>query len=437
MTPQARPWSAATTRAPLLLLLLLYAIPIVAAALTPAADFAGGPQGDVRLYLDKAYSVLTGGVPYRDFPLEYPPFALVPMVVPYVLWPFGPVRVDLYPWLFAGEMAVLLVALALVVGRIVRRRASWLDLEPAEIRREQRDAGVRLLILALGASLALTWRFDLFPTLLAVVALWAALERWPAIAGAAIGVGILAKLFPIAVAPVAAVIWLAPPDWPRLLRFGLVAALAVVLGMAPFVALAGADAFSFVGYQAARGLQIESVGGGLVLLWGLVTGEPNALQAPFSAWEVTGDLAQLLQAVASTALVAGFGALGVLGWRRSRTEVTEAGAVAPSTIVILGTIAVLLLVLTNKVFSIQYVVWLVPFAALLPWRQFWLAAAAVGLTIPIHPMLYESLVRQDALPILILNLRNGLLVALLVWLVWDLTRKASPRKADQRTVAKS
>jgi hypothetical protein len=428
VTPQPRAWSAATTRAPLPLLLLLYAIPFVVATLTPAADFAGGPQGDVRLYLDKAYSVLTGGAPYRDFPLEYPPFALVPMIVPYVLWPFGPVPVHLYPWLFAGEMAVLLVALALVVGRIVRRQARWLEQEPRDVRREQLVVGTRLLVLALGASLALTWRFDLFPTLLASVALWAALERRPTIAGVAIGIGVLAKLFPIVVAPAAAVVWLAPPDWPRLLRFGLAAALTVVLGMAPFVALAGADAFSFVGYQAARGLQIESVGGGLVLLWGLVTGEPNAVQAPFSAWEVTGDLARMLQAVASTVLVAGFGALAVLGWRRCRTEMAEAGAVASGTIVTLGTVAILLLVLTNKVFSIQYVVWLVPFAALLPWRQFWLAAAAVALTIPIHPALYEALVRQDALPILVLNLRNGLLVALLVWLVLDLARTARPQE---------
>ena len=434
MTPLSRPRSAAATRAPLAILVLLYAIPLVVAAITPGADFAGGPQGDVRLYLDKASALLSGQVPYRDFPLEYPPFALIPMVVPYVLWPFGPVPVNVYPWLFAGEMAVLLLALALVVGRMAgvcaaRRAVVDGDGGAAAVgdRHVQTGVGIRLLVVALGASLALTWRFDLFPTLLAAIAVWAALEGRPVAAGAAIGVGALSKLFPIVIAPVIALAWLAPLDRDRLVRFAVSIGGFVVLGMAPFIALAGQDALSFLGYQAARGLQIESVGGGLVLLFDLLAGERNQLLAPFSAWEVTGDLARVLEACASAALVAGFAGLAVLGWRRSTSELDRGGAIAPATIVSLATTALLLLVLTNKVFSIQYVVWLVPFAALLPRRRFWLAAAAIVLTIPIHPMLYEALVRQEALPIVVLNLRNGLLAALLVWLVSDLVRPGADR----------
>ena len=223
MTPPPGPSAAAATRAPLPLLILLYLIPLAVAAVTPIADLRSGPQGDVGLYLDKAYGVLRGLAPYRDVPLEYPPFALVPMVVPYALWPFGPPTLSVYAWLFAGQMAVLLVALGLVVGRIAGLRATWpADAHadtPSELRAEQRRVGIRLLILAVGASLALTWRFDLFPVLLATVALWAALERRPVVAGAAIGIGVLAKLFPLVVAPVLALVWLAPLDRSRLARF--------------------------------------------------------------------------------------------------------------------------------------------------------------------------------------------------------------------------
>ena len=439
MTPPPGPGAAAESRAPLPLLTLVYAIPFVVAAITQLSDFQGGPQGDVGLYLRRASEVTSGLVPYRAFPLEYPPLALVPMVVPFVLWPFGPPSIGVYAWLFAGQMALLLVALALVVGRIVRIRASLPAdrddvagvapglgpaVTPDELRAEQRRVGIRLLILAAGASLALTWRFDLFPVLLATVGLWAALEHRPVVAGAAIGAGVLAKLFPVVLAPAVGVAWLVSRDWFRLARFAQFAGVVVIGGMLPFVALAGFDAFGFVGYQADRGLQIESVGGGLVLLWGLITGEPVRLFSPFSAWEVSGDLTNVLLRLTTLALVGGFAALALLGWPRSRAEVVRDGAVSPATIVTLATAAILVLVLTSKVFSIQYVVWLVPFAALLPGRKFWLAAAAVALTIPIHPVLYEALVRQEALPILVLNLRNALLVALLGWMLWDLARPA-------------
>ena len=424
MTPPPRPGAASASRAPLPLLILLYAIPILVAAVTPLSDFQGGPQGDVGLYLRRATEVLSGLAPYRDFPLEYPPFALAPMLVPLVLWPLGPPSPGVYAWLFAGQMAVLLVALALVVGRIVRIRATWPGEARVDLRAEQRRVGIRLLILAAGASLALTWRFDLFPVLLATVGLWAALEHRPVAAGAAIGAGILAKLFPLVVAPALAVAWVVSRDWSRLARFAGFVGVVVIGGMLPFVALAGSDAFGFVGYQAERGLQIESFGGGLVLLWGLIVGEPVRLFSPFSAWEVSGALTDVLLALTPVALLGGLGALALLGWPRARADVTHSGAVAPTTIVTLATGAVLVLVLTSKVFSIQYVVWLVPFAALLPGRKFWLAAAAVALTIPIHPVLYEVLVRQEALPILVLNLRNALLTALLGWLLWDLARPA-------------
>ena len=423
MTPPPGSSAAATSRAPLPLLILLYAIPFVVAALTPTSDFLG-PQGDVGLYRGRASEVMSGLVPYRDFSLEYPPFALVPMVIPLALWPFGPPSLPTYAWLFAGQMAVLLVALALVVGRIVRVRATWLGDSGVDLHAEQRRVGFQLVILAVGASLALTWRFDLFPVLLATVGLWAALERRPVAAGAAIGAGILAKLFPLVLAPALAVAWLVPRDWFGLARFAQFAGVVLIGGMLPFVALAGYDAFAFVGYQAERGLQIESVGGGLVLLWGLVSGSTITLESPFSAWEVTGTLARVLLALTSAALFAGFAALALLAWPRIREEGARDGAISRATIVTLATTAILVLVLTSKVFSIQYVVWLVPFAALLPARKFWLAAAAVALTIPIHPVLYEALTDQEALPILVLNLRNALLVALLGWMLWDLARPA-------------
>jgi hypothetical protein len=64
----------------------------------------------------------------------------------------------------------------------------------------------------------------------------------------------------------------------------------------------------------------------------------------------------------------------------------------------------------------------VPFIALLRGWPFWLGAILVAMTMPIHPVLYADLIEQQALPILVLNLRNALAVGLTGWLLWSLRR---------------
>lgn len=426
---------------PRTLLLVPTFLILAAAALTPASELFSN-QGDVRLYLEKATALASGQLPYRDFALEYPPLALVPMVVPYLLWPFGDVTLDVYKWLFAAWEAVLMLALGFVLVRIVRLGGGG-DGDGVAARRildgEQvtvaglgesvsdrlRTVAIRLIVLTTGAALALTWRFDLLPALLVMVALWAALDGRPALAGFAIALGILAKLYPLAVVPALAIPWLVPLDVRRLTRYGVALALTLALVMLPSWLVAGSNAFAFVTYQAERGLQIESIGGGLAVLGGLLAGQPAELNHRFSSVQVEGSFADAWLAILPAVTAAGFGLLGLLGWRRIRREAVAQGAVSAATVVTLAGVAVIVLIATSKVFSIQYVVWIVPFAALLPRRQFWLAAAMVALTMAIHPLLYADLVEQEALPILVLNLRNALLIVLLAWTLWDVARDGS------------
>ena len=433
MTPPRSPGIARVVRSPLLFLLVPAAVVLVAAALTPANELIRN-QGDVSLYLGNARAIVDGGVPYRDVALEYPPLAIVPMVVPYLAGlPFNGITLDRYAWLFAGWEAVLVVLLGIVLVGIARR---------AGIATGRRDPGWsvawRLPILAAGAALAIAWRFDLFAALLLAGAVWATLANRPTAAGLLLGLGALAKLFPIVAAPALAIAWLAPRDDRRLVRFGLAIALTIALGELPFLAIAGIDALSFLGYQAQRGLEIESVGAGVVLLDGLVRGQPVETASPFKAVEVFGPLARMWLALLPVMTLAGFGVIAVAGWRRVRSELAVSGRVERATVTTLAGASVLVLLLTSKVFSIQYIVWLVPFAALLRGWAFWLAAAAVALTMPIHPFLFGDLVAQQALPILVLNLRNALLVALAGWVVVGLWRGRadSPRRVEEELLAR-
>ena len=394
------------------------------AALTPTAGLYPH-QGDVNLYLEKAAAFASGEVPYREFPFEYPPGALVPMLVPYLLWPFGPVDLEAYKLLFGAWEGVLLLVLGVTLVRIVRLGGDAEALTIPSTAERLRRTGARLSVLVVGAALAIAWRFDLYPAVLMIVALWAALDGRPGVAGVALGLGFLAKLFPVAILPALAVPWLLPFDLRALARLGGAFAVTVIVGIVPFVSVAGVDAtFQFLRYNAERGLQVETIGGGLAILGGLLTGNPVEYDFGFSSVNVKGDFAGLWLALLPVATLVGFGLIGWLGWRRIRAETTELGGVQPSTVVALATLCILMLLATAKVYSIQYVAWFVPLVALLAGGRFWLAAGVVALTMPIHPLLYEGIVTQEALPILVLNLRNALLLALLGWMLWELARPA-------------
>lgn len=404
------------------------AIIAVAAALTPAYDLRLH-QSDVALYFEKARAVLSGLLPYRDVPLEYPPLALVPMVVPYVAGlPIG-IWVEGYAWLFAAWQAILVLALGLVLDRMVRLGAdagAESDAGQGGLAGRLRDTRVRLGLLCLGAALAITWRFDLLPALLVMMALWAVLAGRPGLAGVAIGLGILAKLYPVAVLPALAVPWLFPPAPGRLVRLGLATGVTVAAGFLPFFALAGDRALQFLAYHADRGLQIESIGGGLALLAGLVSGQPVPISFEFISAQADGPFAEAWLRALPAMTVVGFGCLAWLGWRRARRERASEGRVRPDTVVTLAFACLLVLLATSKVFSIQYVVWYLPFVALLRGSRFWLGAVVVGLTMPIHPLLYGELVGQEALPILLLNLRNALFLVLLARVLRDVAGAGFP-----------
>ena len=391
-----------------LLVLLPPAVVLLVGVITPTAALHPD-QNDIGLYLDKARQLVAGLVPYRDYPLEYPPGALIPMVAPYLAALSRSVDLEAYKVLFAGWEALLLLALGLVVERIGDRIGG-------------RATALRLLVLTIGAALAITWRYDLFPALLAMLAVWAALERRLAVVGVALGVGALAKRYPVVLLPALALPWLMPLDLRGLLRLGAIFGLTVVLGLLPFVALAGDNAFAFLDYQVGRGLQIESIGGGLLLLLGLLSGKPTDLSFGFGAVQVEGVLAKDVLALLPVLTVVGFAALAWLGIRRLRDEGRPDATpndgnetwlgVRATTLVSIAFASLLVLLVTSKVYSIQYVVWILPFLALLHGWPFRLGVAIAALTMPIHPILYADLVEQEALPILVLNLRNALVVAL-------------------------
>ena len=83
--------------------------------------------------------------------------------------------------------------------------------------------------------------------------------------------------------------------------------------------------------------------------------------------------------------------------------------------------AILAFIITGKVFSPQYLIWLLPFIAVLEGpiarRGFWLFAAGCAATL-IAPALTGSFARIDIAVILAYNIKNALFLALLALLTF-------------------
>jgi len=284
---------------------------------------------DVHVYADYAGRMADGQVPYRDFSNEYPPLAQPVFLAARVA---GAAH---YALGFKALMALCgLAALACAVATLRTVRAPL-------------ARGVALAALFAAAPL-LTGpiflnAYDLWPAFLLALALLLLVRRQPVWAFAVLGAAIAAKLYPVAVLPIA---FLAIAREARVRALGALVAVVVVAHL-PFAILGpGGLRYSYV-TQAKRGLELSSLGASFLLLFG----NPATANEPPGSLNVTGGTADALATVSALLVLAAIVAAAA-AFTRGRPLLAAAAA------------AVTGFVAFDKVFSAQYVEWLVPLAPL-------------------------------------------------------------------------
>jgi hypothetical protein len=374
---------------------------------------------DVTYYGAWATGTLDGSrIPYADFSWEYPPAALPAMMPPALLtWPLP--ELSLVPYTIAWVVMVLGLD-ALITRSLIRRSGGALS-HPA----------LQLWIVGLPLLGVLAWsRFDIFPAAAALAAVVYAGSQRERRAGVAVGLGAALKLWPAILAPIqrtrrAAVIATG-------VAAGTVAAIAGIT-----FALTGSTGFSQVlGYQSDRGLQIESLAG-LPLVWLHHFGvDGYTTKFAFGAWEIHGPGAETMASIATILFIAGLGLIGLAHWRLMKVDAGRRG-------VALSAVALLLVSLvTNKVFSPQYVLWLLAVvvgAALLDpqaWRPYVKPVLALAaMTHLVFPLFYGDILYGAWLGLIIMTARDVLLVGLLVAVARRLVREVRTAKERESVVA--
>jgi hypothetical protein len=322
------------------------------------------PFDDTVRYFEFANQMFSGLVPYRDVPVEYPPFAVPAFLLPRI---FASTLVP-YQIAFAALMFAMNAIIVVLLARHLERTA-----EPGELR--VRLAWYTLFVVLL-SRLALS-RFDLLPALLAFAAAVMWTEDKPVFGGVLAGMGTLTKVFPGLVAFIASIRELSRVRDSRP-RGTLATGAVVAAGFGLWWIVGGHGTIDALRYHAARGIEFGSLWGGLLLLWTKVTGAAVTLENTFGSLNVSCEGASTLARLSTLALAAAEVLVAWLYFERLRGK-REGGLERYSAA------AILAFIVMSKVGSPQFLLWVAPFIAVLdgrvgrPARRLFAACCTVAL----------------------------------------------------------
>ena len=289
-------------------------------------------------------------LPYRDFPVEYPPLPLVLMLV---------------PRLAVDSLAAYRVVLGLLLGALFLVTC-WAGARLSVVTAMAGSPDPvwrRMAWLALAIGPLLCSRFDLLPAALVACALYAFVRRRDLVAGVLFGLAVMTKLYPLLLLlPVLGFLW-GGGERRRALALGGVGAMAALAVAAPFLLTAPEPFMRAVGLYGERPLHFESQLGAVVL----ALEGPAALVRSYGSSNVMtplwlGRLADLSLLVGTLAFAGA--ALRAGGALRRASEEER------SSVVIGWVFAALVVILClSKVLSPQFLIWLLPLCAVFAGRH--------------------------------------------------------------------
>ena len=344
---------------------------------------------DIAIYHAYAENILSGQIPYRDFIPEYPPLALLFFVLPKLF-----VRDPNY-YALAFQVEIVAFALGGLLLVIKLRRTM--------------TAG---LIYACGllALTTLTFgRYDVIPAVMTLAAAIRFLHGQRLSAYVLLALATLTKVYPLVLLPV----FLAKETDLRLAaRHGAYFLLTGIAGVLPFVLLSASGFLSFVLYQGAREIQIESTANLLFLPMHWLFGYPVEVVYGHQSYGVTMPGEAIWQ-MAQTLLLAAVPAVVYWRSRQSTTALLMEDCV----------FALSAFLLANRVFSPQFLIWLVPFLPLVA-PSLGIAIIAINLLTEWFFQRYDLVIELALVENLMVWLRNlGLLAVWILMLRWTVPRQ--------------
>jgi glycosyl transferase family 87 len=380
---------------------------LVAVLATTVGPTSDASITDIPIYQGIASSLDHGRQPYEHAETEYPPVALVP------IWVAG--QSDDFELAFG----LLMLAAALITF--------WVTVRLAEAGGGSAVVcAVALVLSPLAVGALYRTHFDAWPAAMTMAALLALARERPRLGLGLLGLGTATKLFPALIVPMA-LVWLVARGQRRAAWQGA-AVFAIVVGLIA-IPFATHGLGRVVTFHFDRPVQIESTPATILLAVGdsTVTGVPGH-PSGFKSQGLVGGPADPVADVTALLALAAIVAVAVAARRRPDAR----------WLVLCAFATVVAFVALGKVLSPQFVIWLVPFAALAwAWRE-WIPAASVTVAVVLtqfeFPSRYWDLVAGDTGPEVLVGVRNLLLLVALTSL---LARVAAPARWRRPAAATS
>jgi hypothetical protein len=340
--------------------------------------------------------------PLRALPHEYPFLALIPfsfgLIVP-IAWS---------QVAFAIGMILIAALIYFILARFRSRRA----------------AIACAFYLVAGCWATAAGRYDLFPAILTLGAVvLAARERWKW-AFTFLALATLLKYYPVLLLPPFLIAQrrstgLKWSDWRLWVPCGVFVAVCVVsMGVSLLLSVEGT--LGPFGYFGSRPVQVESFASSLIWLSSLIRPQHLQFVYTFGSLNVLSSRAELFSALISLALILGLLYTFWLQWR-ARIDL-------PASVLLV----LLIIMITGKVFSPQYLIWILPLVAYVgesDWRWI-LSWGVIGLlTTWIYPTIYTMapIIHVAEIPVFypVVTTRNLVLLGFIVCLLVYSARRQS------------
>ncbi len=380
----------------------------------PKYDAIAGIHG----YFFNARQMADGSFPYRDFSIEYPPLFVPVFYLPSL---FSGPAYDKYLFWFGIETLFFSCGISLLTAMFLRARGCSL-----------RHLTAALLTYVLSVSsigYLIQIRFDIIVAFFLMASLTCFMREKIYWAWLFLGLGAMLKIIPLLLAPLYLLFHYRHRQWEKLWRGPLAMAAMALSVSLPFALAAPTGLAHSFKNQFIRPLQLESTWS-LPFLWAKkLTGYPVKTTFSFGSDNIIAPHAGAVAALATAVLLILLG-LGYFRFYRT-TKQTEEKREHQDALLRFSAIALVVFIAFNKVFSPQYVIWLLPFVPLgwMMGRRYLagLLAIIMLLTQYEYPSHYEQLVGFKGAMIAELTLRNFLLVVLLlVLLLPPITYKRDP-----------